>query len=667
MKLRNKVLAGLLSLCAVFAGAGIATAKNEVKVTAAETNYTVVETSVMLKLCDIYHLNGNFELMLVLPQLDHDIKITEDKKTAEAESVIVSNFAGKLDAIGLFDNIVIEGKTLREYGCTGVYSDEAIFGKSEPQNSVIIPLHADPELWAPLVTEKGGSVTKLVVSIKEGGMLPGYDYLAGGANPVVYQVGCEYTTAWSTRASYNYETIGETTVEKVAYTQGHDGANGYLGVSLVGDDYLGNGDQLALNQTLYGHYIGFYPETFFTKSILVNGEKGKVEQYGLVNLGDAGKGMFSFQINVPEIEVETITIPAGTIFPAKAITDYINKNHALVFLAYEVQQTVTYYRTESGEFMSYLDFLVAELNGYKAEDGYFRADEAAQRTTIVNNAITALRAAETQAEMDSLVVSAKAAIDALKSAAQYADEELAPLKASARETISGYKADVAYLEESATVYAQAVEDGLAAVAAAKNEEEINAAVTAMKEAVDVLETKEGIVNTARVALDAYLVNEEYRDAQKTERLTIIATAKADIDAATTAAAIEEIVENAKAQIDEIPTNAELTFEELEESKAAALAKVNAKKATVDYTRYSEEDIAKINELYRAVKETIVNAESEAEMNAAADKFAKDIDALPKTKAANEKAGCSAVVGSGVTFGLAAMLGAALALKKKEEN
>lgn len=666
MKLRNKVLAGLLSLCAVFAGAGIATAKNEVKATAETPAYTVVESSVMVKFSDVYAAGGNFNLWVILPQFDYEL-VNKDYSVNKVNLSAVGVYE-KLNAIKFFDNIMIGEHTLAELGCTGFYQDTIPVGDGEPQNLICMPLHVNPDILAPMVESGEIVMGRTAVTIKEGALIPGYNYLAGNANPVVYQMGCDYVTVWSDYpVSYSYETEGKTDVEAIAYTQGHDGTCGYLGVSLYGDDYLGNGEQAELKQDVYWAYKQYYPNNFFTESILVNGEKGKIVQYGLVNLGDAGKGMFSFQINVPEIEVETITIPAGTLFPMRALTDLRLVNPHFVYMAYETQKTVTYYRTESGEFMSYLDFLVAELNGYKAEDGYFRADEAAQRTTIVNNAITAIKAAATQAEMDSLVVSAKAAIDALKSAAQYADEELAPLKANARETISGYKADVAYLEESATVYAQAVEDGLAAVAAAKNEEEINAAVTAMKEAVDVLETKEGIVNTARVALDAYLVNEEYRDAQKTERLTIIATAKADIDAATTAAAIEEIVENAKAQIDEIPTNAELTFEELEASKAAALAKVNAKKATVDYTRYSEEDIEKINELYRVVKETIVNAESEAEMNAAADKFAKDIDALPKTKAANEKAGCSAVVGSGVTFGLVAMLGAALALKKKEEN
>ena len=258
----------------------------------------------------------------------------------------------------------------------------------------------------------------------------------------------------------------------------------------------------------------------------------------------------------------------------------------------------------------------------------------------------------------------------MKSAAQYADKELAPVKAAARETIENYKADAVYFEEDGVIYAQAIVDGLAAVAAAKNEEEINAAVENVKAVVDALVTKDGVVGAAKSELDAYLADEEYRTEQAAEKASIISAAKADIDSAATATEVAEIVEQTKAAIDELPTAAELTQEELETNRQAALDKVNQKKATVDYERYTEENIEKINELYRAVKETLANATSAEEMNAVADKFAKDIDALPKQKKVKTQSGmdCTSTVdGVGIIIGMVTVLGSMVVLKKKENN
>jgi hypothetical protein len=85
MKLRNKVLAGLLSLCAVFAGVGFATAENNVTA-AAETNatYTVVDSYVMAKTSDGNSANGDFNLWIILPQLDVEVSVQNVKSVSTA-------------------------------------------------------------------------------------------------------------------------------------------------------------------------------------------------------------------------------------------------------------------------------------------------------------------------------------------------------------------------------------------------------------------------------------------------------------------------------------------------------------------------------------------------------------------------------------------------------
>ena len=265
MKIKNKVLAGLLSLCAVFASVGFITANKNVTAAADEAAYTVVDSYVMAKTSDGNSANGDFNLWIVLPQLDVDVSLQSIK------TVSTAGLWDKLEAINFFDNILIGEKTLKECGVESFADSVVDFGNGEPQNVLRIALHADPAVWAALVNSGEIVPGRTATTVKEGALIPSYNYLTGGASPIVYRAGCDYLTKWSDfDAAYSYECFGQTYVENVAYVQGHDGVCGYFGFSLHGDDYLGDGVQTEINQTIFWFYEANYRGRFFTQSILVN-------------------------------------------------------------------------------------------------------------------------------------------------------------------------------------------------------------------------------------------------------------------------------------------------------------------------------------------------------------------------------------------------------------
>lgn len=747
----------LSAICAVCALAGVATLQvnNEVTADAAvAAEYTVVDDSFFIKIGNEYAPNGNFNLWITIPSLD-----TGDKESKVSFDGV--NLSQVMDNFGFFDKVKIGDKSLREYGCTSFWENSIGFNDSDwgnmPKNNVHFYCHADPALWSAAVDNGEVVFNKTEVTVEKGALIPGYAYLNGDNNAKVYRAGCDYVMEAS-GANYGIETHGMTDVEELSYVQGHDGACGYFGVSLVGDDFLGDGTQLLASDS------GQYKFVHFANNLLVNGETGKVKYYGLYNLGEAGMGYYSFQIYVTAEEVTSITIPAGTKFPSRALTTLnANKanNNAWPVVVYETQTDKTFYKNAEGKFVSFegyaaqkgeeltelynkkvaadcfaedvaametaianaqtamnaattiagvdeafaaakavldsvetkaaiLDGAKAALDGYKAEEGYFRAAEVAQRAEIVAAAKTALDSATDKKAVESAVDAAKTAIDGLKTAAQYADEELAEEKANANAVIEGYCANVVYLEEQAALRTEAVNAGLAAVAAAKSSEEITVAVESVKTAIDGLETKSAIVAAAKAELDAYKAEEGlYREAEAAERAALIATAYSAMESATAQAAVNQAVETAKTAIDGLKTDAELDAEEkaaadavLAGEKEIALSKVNELKASVDYSKYTSENQMQINNLYKAVKALIEEALTAEEIAAAVAAFESDLANVPTKETGNngngcvlpdgdtdaeQSSGCASSVGVAGVAALTCLLGAAVCFKKGKEE
>ena len=758
-KLKKWILA---ALCAVCAFAGVATLQNGTKVETADaavaTTYETVDTAMMATIHNEYIPNGNFSLYIIMSDLDMG------GKTGYVEFPM--NLAEEFDKLGLFDKIKIAGKSLRDWGCTSFYNNYAI-GINEkpseevPHNHIRLYCHADPEKWEAGYNAGEWNFSSKV-TIEEGALFPNYAYLSGGEGAKLYRAGCTFVKEPST-ANYGITSYGETDIDVMEYVQGHDGNSGYLGVSLKGDDYLGNGEQVEINQS-YVHQFNS-----FIGSIELNGMKDKAKYYGLYNLGEAGKGYYSFQVSIPEGELSSITIPAGTLFPARALNNLPSINilpsgaYAYPLIVYRTQTTQTFYRNLEGKYVSFDGYLasvqayvqetynakiadcfaedadvlnsanvaataalanattiedidgaynaakaafdsvmtktetvaaaMAELNAYKAAEGYYRDAEKAQRDGFVADAETALSAITTKEQVNAIVTATKESIDGLKTAAQYADEELADEKEAARAEILAYKADVGYLDEEETARAMARAAGLTAVAEAKSSEEIAAAVETVKTTIDGIETRASIVDAAKAEVSGYKAEEGlYREAQATERANIVALAINAIESATIKATVEQAVATAIEAIDALKTDAELTAEELDaankvlaQEKEIALEKINELKASVDYNKYSIENQAAINELYKAVKNLVEDALTKEEINAAVVTFEEELAKIPQVETNNDnnnsvtdddanagmdimaQLGCTSMVGVSGVMALTVALGAVVCMKKRKED
>lgn len=739
---RKMIVTTLCASCAVCAG--VATAEwNDINVASAAvaTEYTTVETAMMMKLENVSIDNGNFNIYVTLPE--YDTTVTQDyvRYTDVNLTNVFNNF-------GFFDSVKIGEKTLRELGCTEFWENTIAFGVGEPKNVVKLYLHADPAVWT--AAAQAGEVVfgdeQPDVTIAKGTIIPGYTYLTGAEDAKIYKANQTYVTERITPLTYSYYTAAQTQIDGVRYVQPYDNTYncGYLGVSLVGDDYASNGTQKEFLPAYQNAYAGDLIPDNFTKKILVNGEAGKVGTYALVNLGERGKGYFSFVIRVPEEEIETITIPKGTCFPSYLMETFRSINSGnFVYFGFATTEDVTLMKTTSGDFVvfeGYADKKIAELNAYRAGkteteyfqtdltfmdttvetaivalnqatsiaevdeafdfakseidaietktvvianakaelEGYkadvFRAEETAQRTAIVESAFTAIDNAVNGNAVETAVSSAKTQIDALKTAAQYADEELAVEKAAANAEINGYRADVVYLAEQAAERTAAVEAGLQAVVNATTSEEIAQAVAGVKTAVNALTAKATIVDAAKAEVSAYNADKVYREAEATARTAAISTANTALDNAVSQADVDNVIATAIATIDALKTDIEWTEEEKAaadavygEEKKAALTKINELKATVVYDDYTVENHAVINELYRAAKEGVEYALTAEAINEAVETFEAGLAAVAKIGDANadeEKSGCKSSVGL-ASLAVLTAFGGVLIHKKKE--
>ena len=127
-------------------------------------------------------LNGNFNVCVTLPQFD----FTE---TADQVQIPGVDLATVFDEFGFFDNVKIGEKTLRELGCTQFYNNQISFGIGEPQYIIRLFLHADPAILMEAVNN--GEVVfgdnQTPVTAAKGTIIPGYNYLYGGEDAVVYR------------------------------------------------------------------------------------------------------------------------------------------------------------------------------------------------------------------------------------------------------------------------------------------------------------------------------------------------------------------------------------------------------------------------------------------------------------------------------------------------
>ena len=659
--IKKILLTGCLIGCASIAVGAAAWTDTENKTVSAEAvqntqSYATEDVFFMARVTNVYAPNGNFNLTLSMS--NYDASVTQSNYVFSKELAPIFN------EFGFFDKVKIGEKSLRELGCTGFWDNAIDVGTNEPKNVINLHCHADPEIWQAAINngEVAFSSPTCPITIEEGTLLPGFSYLTDGANPIVYRAA--HTTVSTPKAgiAYDMENYVQAEIESLQYTTEWDTtySNAYLGISFIGDDYLGDGTQVEANGNWFKS---------FGQNILVNGESDKVGTYGLYNLGAAGEGRFSFVIRVPEAECTSITIPKGSLFPTRVMDEFYALNGNPVYFYYQTIEDVTFYKSSSGAFISLAKLKeekitqLQTLRATKIDAECFSADVAVMNEAM-SNAIDVIHAESDETLILQAFEGAKAVLESVQPKTETVN--------AAKAELDAYKADEIYFTETDSAARQTIlETAKTAIDNAESSEAISTIVATAKEEVDSLPSKGAMIAEKESELDGYKAEEGYyRETEAVQRAEIIAVAKADMSAATSAAAIEDIVNGAKAAIDELTTNAEYTAkeEEIAGNKQAALAIVNAAKAEIKTWLYTQTDLTTINTLYTQVKQTIENTTDKAVMDKAAEEFVAKLATIsPQIEEGTEEnsGGCSGAISVGAACMMLGVFGLVVFAKKKE--
>ena len=271
------------------------------------------------------------------------------------------------------------------------------------------------------------------------------------------------------------------------------------------------------------------------------------------------------------------------------------------------------------------------LEGYANAENYRDAQKAELATAIANGK-SAIEAATEITAVSNALATAKAAIDEIKTDAEFTAEELLSAKNTAKAELDIYVNATDYRAEQQTALATAIADGKAAIEASADITAVNTALANAKVIIDGIKTNaeltaEELVTAkadAKTALDSYVSADDYRTEQQTTLATAIANGKSAIDAATDITAVSTALANAKAVIDEIKTDAELTAEELAAAKTEAKATLDA---YVNINDYRAEQQTAIADAIANGKNAIDAATTKAGVTSALDSAKLSIDAI----------------------------------------
>lgn len=353
LKIKKRIQFILCAIClfATFAlTLGVGFTFNSKPQTARAASYTTKDVA-MLGRVGGWHGNGNFEIRLTLGETDW----TNESGTKTANtSAYGTDLAGILSGLDFFNKIKLGDKTLAEWGCTACYDNcYELNGGSPNKYTILIPLAMGSDNMA--AATAAGIKADLPITILEGALIPSHGYLQKTSD-VVYRAGCEFVSAEES-LDYGIMSYGKTEVLSVKYVQGHDGTCGYFGVQIKGNDY----GSAQAEATQY-HY-GVYTNTRYDATVLVNGNvSGKAKSYGLFNLGEKGKGLFAFQMYMKEEDMESITIPAGTTFPSRAMKNLKEATGNNVTIFYKTQTDVTFYKQPDGSWLKPLEEKETEVS-----------------------------------------------------------------------------------------------------------------------------------------------------------------------------------------------------------------------------------------------------------------------------------------------------------------
>ena len=256
-----------------------------------------------------------------------------------------------------------------------------------------------------------------------------------------------------------------------------------------------------------------------------------------------------------------------------------------------------------------------------------------------------------------------------------AANSLSKTKAEAVNELEGYKASDLYREAEQALLASAVEAGKTAINACETVEAVSEALVAAKTTIDGIKTKaeyEALEEAAKAKelaeaktnavneLEGYKASDLYREAEQALLASAVEAGKTAINACETIEAVGEALAAAKTTIDGIKTKAEYEAEEAAK-EALAKAKAEAKEKIVEEIGSYEIDKA-------SYEQAIDNANTLEEVTTALNSAISDIKAKKaEIDQSNKptKKGCFGSVLPSI-IGVVALLGACIAIKKKEE-
>ena len=308
-----------------------------------------------------------------------------------------------------------------------------------------------------------------------------------------------------------------------------------------------------------------------------------------------------------------------------------------------------------------------DVANYKSESDY-RADDWATIQTIIVDASAQIDASASVTEINNVVESAKAEMNAVKTSAQRDAEDAAV--ASAKADLVAYKSESDYRANDWATILTIIADASAQIdEVIGNETAIGEIVVSAKAEMDAVKTSaqrdadDAAVANAKADLASYKSAVDYRDAQWAEIQAIITKANGDIDLAVgDQTAIDAIVTNAKKDVDKVKT-----------SKTVAKDEVREYYGAIDHSLYSEEAEEIISGYMAEVMTAIDNATTNEQIDTAIAEFKGKVEKVETLKPAgdSEEKGSLGCVGSMGAFGLTSILGlvgvVSLIRRKKEER
>lgn len=307
-----------------------------------------------------------------------------------------------------------------------------------------------------------------------------------------------------------------------------------------------------------------------------------------------------------------------TLADEQKVNDLINlynglSNEAKAYVTnYSVlQNAVTQIANIKAAFAEYRTNKINELKNYVVLANYSAANQEVI-TQYLNNATLSINAATTESAIDQIVTSTKSSIDNVATLA----EELSSIRSAKISEIQNYLNITEYSAAQQLAIETIINDAEAAINAATTESAINQIVTNAKNALNSIPTILEEYRASQIAaLVDYVDYSQYSDLNDAVIEGIIRTATTSINSATTIAAIDQIVANAKGEIDNIPTS-------LEEIKKANIDIIND---YVNMNNYSQSNQTVIQNIIESAISNINAATSESNVTEIVDNAKAEID------------------------------------------